>query len=321
MHAAVVHSFDAPPRYGTIDTPQPRGPHEVLVDIVAAGLHPRVRSAADGTHYTSDGTLPMVPGIDGVGRTPEGELLYFVAPDGVPGTMAEYAVVDRRRAVPLPADSDPYAVAAAMNPGMSSWVALRRRVPLPPGASVLVLGATGNAGRLAVRIAKHLGAAHVVAAGRDPERLALLGDTGGADVTVRLTGGEDDDAGLADAAADVDVVVDYLWGRPTEQALRAVLTARADRARPLAWIQIGSVAGPDITLPSAYLRAANVQLVGSGQGSVGVSDILAELPELAEQFTAGTLSADPLQVPLAEVEKAWTAPVPPEQRIVLTPGG
>jgi NADPH:quinone reductase-like Zn-dependent oxidoreductase len=187
MYAAVVRTFDAPPRFDVIDTPRPSGEHEILVDVLAAGLHPRVRSGANGSHYTSDGVLPLIPGIDAVGRTEQGELLYFVAPDGAPGTMAEQTVVDRRRAITLPAGTDPVAVAAAMNPGMSSWVALRRRVTLRPGAVVLVLGATGNAGQLAVRIAKHLGAAHVVAAGRDPERLDLLAGLG-ADETVSLLG-------------------------------------------------------------------------------------------------------------------------------------
>ncbi|MFJ5218457.1 zinc-binding dehydrogenase [Streptomyces sp. NPDC088354] len=321
MRAAVVHSFDAPPRYGTVATPEPRGEHEILVDVLAAGLHPRVRSGADGSHYTSEGVLPLVPGIDAVGRTPRGELFYFVAPDGATGTMAERAVVDRRRAVTLPAGTDPVAVAAAMNPAMSSWVALRRRAPLRPGASVLVLGATGSAGRLAVRIARHLGAAHVVAAGRDPERLALLLGLG-ADETVPLRGDPEKTADhLGRAAGDVDIVLDYVWGPATEHALPALLTARAERARPLAWVQIGSVAGPDITLPSAFLRGANLQLMGSGQGSVSTAGILAELPLLAELITSGTLAVDTLPVPLSRVEQVWTAPEAPGQRVVLTPDG
>lgn len=316
MHAAVVHAFDTPPRYDAIDTPRPRGDHEILVDVLAAGLHPRVRSAADGSHYTSDGVLPLIPGIDAVGRTAEGELVYFVASDDAPGTMAEQAVVDRRRAVALPPGTDPVAVAAAMNPGMSSWIALRRRAALAPGAHVLVLGATGNAGMLAVQIARHLGAGRVVAAGRDPERLALLPGLG-ADAAVSLT--EDGEEALAREAADADVVLDYVWGPPTEAALRTVLTARRDRAKPLAWVQIGSVAGPDITLPSAYLRAANVSLLGSGQGSVSTAGIVAELPALAAHITSGALAITPVAVPLADVEAAWTAPVPPGHRVVLTP--
>ncbi|WP_327291359.1 zinc-binding alcohol dehydrogenase family protein [Streptomyces sp. NBC_01198] len=320
MHAAVVHAFDAPPRYDTFETPRPRGGHEVLVDVLAAGLHPRVRSGADGSHYTSAGDLPLIPGIDAVGCTAEGELLYFVAPDTAPGTMAEQAVADRRRAVVLPAGTDPVAVAAAMNPGMSSWVALRRRVTLPTDARVLVLGATGNAGRLAVRIARRLGASHVVAAGRDPERLALLPGLG-ADVTVPLLGGPDEVAErLGRGAADADVVLDYLWGPVTELALRAVLTARSDRTRPLAWIQLGSVAGTDITLPSALLRAADLRIMGSGQGSVSATGIIAELPSLAAHITAGDLAVATVPVPLSKVEDAWHAPVAPGHRVVLTPG-
>jgi NADPH:quinone reductase-like Zn-dependent oxidoreductase len=319
MHAAVVRSFDSPPRFDTFPDPVAHGEHEILVDVLAAGLHPRVRSAADGSHYTSDGSLPMVPGIDAVGRTPEGELLYFVAPDTAPGTMAEHAVVDRRRAIALPPGTDPDAVAAAMNPGMSSWVALRRRVALPPGGSVLVMGATGNAGQLAVQIARRLGAGRVIGAGRDPHRLGLLKDLG-ADEAIGLHGDADDVADrLGRAAADVDVVIDYLWGPPTEQAMPALLKARTDRSKALAWIQIGSMAGQDIALPSYLLRAANLTVMGSGQGSLTTAGILAELPSLVEEIASGTLAVDPLPVPLDQVEQAWTTPPVPGRRVVITP--
>jgi NADPH:quinone reductase-like Zn-dependent oxidoreductase len=120
MHAAVVRAFDSPPRYETFPTPEPGGEHEIAVEVLAAGLHPRVRSGASGSHYTSTDVLPLIPGVDGVGRSQDGELLYFVAFDGAFGTMAERTVVDRRRAVALDEDTDVPAVAAAMNPGMSS---------------------------------------------------------------------------------------------------------------------------------------------------------------------------------------------------------
>lgn len=314
MYAAVVHEFGTPPCYEQFETPRPAGEHEVLVDVLAAGLHPRVRSSADGSHYSSEGTLPLIPGVDGVGRTAEGELLYFVAVDDAVGTMAEKAVADRRRTVALSSAADPIAVAAAMNPGMSSWVALRRRAGLEPGQSVLVLGATGNAGQLAVQIAKHLGAARVVGAGRSPERLEMVRRIG-ADEVVNLGDGADS---LARAAADVDVVLDYLWGEPTEQAMRTLLTARADRAKPLTWTQIGSVAGAEITLPSFLLRAGALNILGSGQGSVTTAGIVAELPALADEIAKGTLAIDPLPFPLEQVEKAWLAPAAPGQRVVLT---
>ncbi|MER5449188.1 zinc-binding alcohol dehydrogenase family protein [Streptomyces sp. NPDC002766] len=317
MYAAVVRSFDAPPRFETFQTPSPQGEHEILVDVVAAGLHPRVRSAADGSHYTSDGSLPMVPGIDAVGRTNDGELLYFVAPDGAVGTMAEKAVVDRRRAITLPADTDFLAVAAAMNPGMSSWVALRRRLNFQPGASVLVMGATGNAGRLAVQIAKLLGADRVVGAGRSHERLQLLKDLG-ADAVVPLNGDDETATTLGREAGDIDVVLDYLWGQPTEQAIPAILKARTDRSKALHWVQIGSMAGQEINLPSAFLRAGNLNLRGSGQGSVGTHVILAELPALAHEISTGALTGESVAMPLRQVDEAWGMHVSPSQRIVLT---
>src|ERR1700749_4463077 len=110
MRAAVVRSFDRPPRYEEFPAPQPSG-DELLVDVLAVGLHPRVRSGAAGPHYTSAGTLPMVPGIDGVGRRPDGRRIYFVAGDDVVGTLAEQAVVDPRRAIELPDDVDAATVA------------------------------------------------------------------------------------------------------------------------------------------------------------------------------------------------------------------
>src|ERR1700683_3841830 len=144
MHAAVVTSFDEPPHYRELDVPTTYGDGQELVDVLAVGLHPRVRTDAAGRHYSSTGRLPMIPGIDGVGRRPDGDRVYFAVPDDVRGSMADKAVVDLRRTVPLPESVDVTKVAAAMNPAMSAWVALRRRVPLTPGQSVLVLGATGK---------------------------------------------------------------------------------------------------------------------------------------------------------------------------------
>ena len=319
MKAAVVSSFGSAPRYEEFPAPIPAGDDDVVVDVVAAGLHPRVRSQADGSHYTSTGQLPLVPGIDGVGRGADGLLRYFVLPDTRVGALAEQAVIDTRRSIVLPEDADPIAVAAAMNPAMSSWVALRQRVPFRAGQNVLVLGATGNAGQMAVQIAKRLGAQQVVAAGRNASRLAglpALGATG----TVLLDGDADGAARrLGQAAADVDVVIDYLWGEPAAAAMAALVTGRADRGQPLAWIQIGSVAGPTAAIPSAALRAARLQIVGSGQGSVGTEEILAELPALVQEITGGSLEIDARPTSLADVEQAWADATGTAQRIVITP--
>lgn len=319
MKAAVVTSYGRPPRYADFPDPRAGGPDELVVDVLAAGLHPRVRSQAAGSHYTSTDELPLVPGIDGIGRGPDGALRYFVLPDTTLGSMAERTLVDVRRSIPLPPATDPVAVAAAMNPAMSSWVALRRRIPFATGQRVLVLGATGSAGRMAVQVARLLGAAEVVAAGRDAGRLATLPDLGATSI-VSLTG-DASEVGrrLGGAAGDVDVVLDYVWGEPTQTAMVGLVTARTDRGRPLHWVEIGSVAGPAAAVPSAALRASGLTIVGSGQGSIGTREIVAELPALAAEIGGGSLHVDARAVPLADVESAWPDAATTTQRLVLTP--
>jgi NADPH:quinone reductase-like Zn-dependent oxidoreductase len=306
MQAAVVRQFDQPPRYETFEAPVPSGPHEETVDVLACGLHPRVRSQANGSHYTSTDQLPLIPGI--------------ILPDTTYGAMAEHTVIDQRRSIPLPPGADPILLAAAMNPGMSSWVALHQRVTFGPGQSVLILGATGSAGQLAIQIAKHLGAGAVIAAGRGADRLTAVAALG-ADQTIDLAADPELVAHeLAAKAADVDVVLDYLWGKPAESALMPLLKGREDRARLLSWVQIGAIAGPNISLPSAALRQANVQFLGSGQGSASAADILATLPHLVEEIDQGSFSIPAVAKPLADVESIWNAPAAgPTVRIVLTP--
>jgi NADPH:quinone reductase-like Zn-dependent oxidoreductase len=319
MNAAVVTSFGEPPHYRQFDAPQPTGDDEILVDVLAVGLHPRVRTGAAGAHYTSTGTLPMIPGIDAVGRRADGRRIYFVADDDAIGTMAEQAVVDVRRAIELPDDVDVAKVAAAMNPAMSAWVALRRRVPIEPGQSVLVLGATGNAGAMAVQVAKRLGAGRVVGAGRDPDRLGALASLG-ADEVVRVS--DDADAtgrALGAAAAEVDIAIDYLWGEPAQKAIMALLGARSERSRALNWIQIGAVAGPTIELPSVALRSADFRLQGTGQGAVSPEVYLAELPSLVDEIDAGAIAVNARTARLAEVKRIWTQTDGPGMRTVLVP--
>jgi NADPH:quinone reductase-like Zn-dependent oxidoreductase len=310
MKAAVVTTFDAPPRYLDYPDPAARGTDEAVVDVLAAGLHPRVRSQANGSHYTSTGVLPLVPGIDAVVRDPQGRIRYAVLDDTTLGTMAERTVIELDRSVVLPRGADPVLLAAAMNPAMSSWVALRHRIDFGRGQRVLVLGATGNAGRMAIQVAKRFGAAQVIAAGRDQARLAGLAALG-ADQTCTFDQ-------LA-AAADVDVVIDYVWGQPTARAMVDMLTGRQDRSRPLTWIEIGSVVGAYAPIPSAALRSARLQIVGSGIGSVPGRDFVKEIPKIASAVAEGTFDVRARAVPLTDVEQAWTAAAQTSDRIVLVP--
>jgi NADPH:quinone reductase-like Zn-dependent oxidoreductase len=321
MHAAVVTSFAEPPHYQTHEVPTPTKDSHRLVDVLAVGLHPRVRTDAAGAHYTSTGELPMIPGIDGVARLPDGNRVYFVAADELAGPMAEQTVIDLRRSVPLPARADVEKVAAAMNPAMSSWVALRRRVPIEAGQSVLVLGATGNAGTMAVQVARRLGAGRVVGAGRDADRLNALTRVGANEIVQLTEDAEHTATALAAAAAEVDIVLDYVWGDPAERAMMALLTARSDRSRALNWIQIGAMAGPTLSLPSVALRSANLRIQGNGQGAVSAQGYLAELPGLIDEIDSGGLEITARPVRLRDVEAVWLQPEPPGQRTVVVPVG
>ncbi|KYH43468.1 zinc-binding alcohol dehydrogenase family protein [Branchiibius sp. NY16-3462-2] len=307
MYAAVVTSFDQPPHYQEIPEPV-AGPGELVVDVVAAALHHRVRSQADGSHYSSDGTLPLVPGIDAVIRDADGRLRFVLQGDGAPGTMAQRTVIEERRSVVLPDGIDPAQVAAVMNPAMSSWVALRRRIDFQPGMSVLVTGATGNSGRAAIQVAKRFGAGQVIAAGRNPAALEALRALGADEICLL----ED-----LSPAADVDVVIDYLWGEVAAKGMVDLVSHRRDRSAPLTWIQIGSMVGRSADIPSAALRAARLSIVGSGIGSVPGADYLAELPGIAS--AAAEFDIRPRVTPLREVETAWSESIAPDERIVFAP--
>lgn len=317
MKAAVVTKFGEAPRYANAPEPQAKSEDEVVVEVLAAALSPRVRSQAAGAHYTSNDELPLIPGIDGVGRLPSGALIYFLLPDTNKGAMAERTTVDMRRAVALPKDADPVNFAAVMNPAMASWVALRRRITFQRGQSVLILGATGNAGRCAVQVAKRLGASPIIAVGRGAEHTRDLSQLGASRI---IEFGDDESVKdeLADAGKNIDVVLDFLWGEPTKTALYAIVPNRTDDQQLLTWIQIGSVAGLESPIPSAALRGVNLRIIGSGQGSVAPGDYRKEVEELASEVLKGTFDTAARSVPLSEVETAW-ADTGSSERIVVVP--
>jgi len=310
MNAAVVHSYTAPPRYDTFPDPVAAA-DELLVNVTAAGLHQVVKSLARGAHYASTGVLPMVPGIDGVGRLPDGARVYFGASRTPFGSMAELSITRRAICLPIPDALDDATVAAIMNPGMSSWVALQARAQFVAGESVLILGATGVAGRLAVQVAKRLGAKRVVATGRNPKALEELKQLG-ADAVIALT--TERDALLAAyreelAANRIDVVLDYLWGAPAETILEAIsqkgLQQAASRIR---YVQIGSSAAPTISLPAATLRSSNLELLGSGFGSASTETIIRLVGEFIQEAARRPFNFKVTTAPLREVESKWNAP-------------
>lgn len=314
MKAAVITSFAEAPSYADFTAPQPAA-GEVVVDVLAAGLHRLVRGRAAGRHYSSSAELPQVAGVDGVGRRPDGTAVWFGGVRAPWGSMAEHASVPATGCVPLPAGADPVQVAGQVNPALSGWLALTARAELRPGQSVAVLGATGSSGRQAVQIARLLGAGQVWALGRNREALAELRGLG-ADHVVGI--GED---GGPESSPDgeIDVVLDYLWGSPAKALLAALIARRPDPSRPLTWVQIGGMAGPELALPAATLRSHNLRLVGSGLGSVPAGVMVAELPRILAEIAAGRLAAPVRAVPLRETAVAWSTPEVAGERVVLVP--
>ena len=309
MHAAVVESFDRPPHYGEFTDPV-AGDGEVLVEVKAAGLHPIVKALASGSHYGSTGELPFVPGVDGAGRLADGRRVYFGATRPPYGTFAERSVTRPAMCVPLPDGLDEVTAAGLANPGMSSRAALMR-AEFVAGQSVLILGATGNAGQLAVQIARRLGAKRVVGAGRNPEALGELSLLG-ADSVISLE--QEQDAlveafrrALADAK--IDVVLDYLWGQPAERLLEAIAQKGLSHAtRRIRWVQIGNSAGRTISLAGATLRSSGLELLGSGFGSASMEQILQAVGELFREAVKTPFKNEVKAVPLRELETYWSSP-------------
>jgi len=211
----------------------------------------------------------------------------------------------------IPDGLDDAAVAAMMNPGMSSWGALKERALMEPGENVLILGATGIAGHLAVQIARRLGARRVAAAGRNEAALHELEHLS-VDAVIPLG---QDRATVVNALReeikehDTDIVLDYVWGAPAEMALEAIGEKGLSHAsRRLRFVQVGNSAGPTITLPAATLRSTGLELIGSGFGSVSLERIFASLAEFLKEAAREPFESKAKSVPLSEVESAWNAP-------------
>jgi NADPH:quinone reductase-like Zn-dependent oxidoreductase len=320
MHAALVESFSLPPRYHETQRPEP-GEGEVLLKVRAAALSNLVRGQANGSHYSSVTKLPFTPGNDGVGVTPDGARVYFLSPRAPFGSMAEYTVVSAAMTIPLPANIEDEVAAALGNPGLATWGSLLGRAKLQPGEVVLVNGATGVAGKQAVQVAKYLGAAKVIATGRDEKALAEVAALG-ANETISLTQpAEDLERRFRSALHEsgVQVILDYLWGPSAEAILRAAAGHGSPGGEPrIRFVQIGSISGNSITLPAQLLRSSGVELLGSGLGSLSSGAILQGLTMMyaAESKVRFAIDINPL--PLAKVEEAWTAKDDP-RRIVFIP--
>jgi NADPH:quinone reductase-like Zn-dependent oxidoreductase len=306
MRAAVVNAPDATPVCADFPDPEQQ-PGRAPLRLVGAGLHHVVRGQASGRHYGSGRAHPLVPGVDAVARSEDGRLVYTGFARAPWGTMAERMVTPFE--AELPAGADPLAVAAGMNPALSGWMPLvARREEAGELGTVLVLGATGASGGLAVRAALSLGAKQVVAAGRNRAALERLNGPGV--VTVALAPDAPDawsaTLGAAVAEAQPTLVLDYVWGTVAEAAFAALgSSGPADNSVPVDYVQIGSLAGTEALLPAALLRSRRIRISGSGLGSVSKEQMIAEVPAMLARFADGTFDTPYTAYPLSRVGDAW----------------
>jgi NADPH2:quinone reductase len=321
MKAAVLHTLGRPPRFEDFPDPQPNQ-DEVTVRVKAASLKNVDKSLTSGSHYDRHHQLPVVCGIDGVGVLSDGRRVYCGGCPPPYGMMAEQALVSKHFCLPVPDDLDDSTAAALPNPALSSWLPLVWRAKLKPGETILILGATGVSGKLAIQIAKHLGAGRVVAAGRNAHILEILPDLG-ADATISLDQSDQDlTATFVREAGQTkfDIILDYLWGRPTEILLDALtghdLMAESSGIR---LIEIGEMAGPRISLSAAALRSTGIEIYGSGGGSIPHTAIFDAFPKVWALAAGGKLRIDTVTVPLAEVENVWQTKDLSGRRVVFVP--
>jgi len=318
MNAAVLNTIGKPPRFEPFPDPV-AGDSEVIVHVRAAALKPVDKQLASGSHYASPRDLPVVCGADGVGHLDDGTRVFFGGPRRPYGAMAEHTVVRRAQCFPVPDGLDDETGAAIPNPGVSAWLSLKHRARLAPGETVLILGATGVTGKLAVQIAKILGSGRVVAAGRNEEVLNTLHQLG-ADETIRLNQPKQDlIEAFRHAAGEkgFDVVVDYLWGAPTEALLAAIARSEfAVAGSETRLVEVGESAGSSIALPAAVLRSAGLTILGTA--GIPPREVLTDgLQQVMDHAAQGLLSIESERVALRDIERAWERDVQGRRLVVI----
>ena len=321
MKAAVVTSPGTKPTFSEFQNPTSRDDLEV-VTVTAAALTNLTKGRAAGSHYSADNQYPFVPGVDGVGTLADGRRVYFAMPETPFGAMAEQTLVDPRRVITLPDNLDDVAVAALANPGMSCFAALIERASFRSGETILINGATGAAGFVAVQVAKQLGAGKVIVTGRNAQELENMRALG-ADFVIPFDLRPENSRGvkrfeqaLTTTFADgLDVVVDYLWGTSARTIIIAVAKAVED-AHPVRFVQVGEASREAVELPGAALRSSAIQIMGSGLKSVPLPKLMEGIRQTFDLAAHGKLFLPTKAVPLSTVTENWDAPGRP--RLVFT---
>ncbi|HEY2714604.1 MAG TPA: zinc-binding alcohol dehydrogenase family protein [Solirubrobacterales bacterium] len=312
MRAAVLKARGEPPEPGEFRDPEPTGEHPVL-EVLAAGLNPIDLAIAAGKVPAREREHPSVPGLEGVGEL-DGRRYYFDTPVAPYGSIAERAPVERESLIELPDDLDPGLATSLGVAGFAAWLALTWRAELRPGESVLVLGASGVVGQIAVQAARLLGAGKVVAAARDEASLERARHELGADAVVALGGEGDLAAHLREAAGGgYDVVVDPLWGEPALAALAAL-------NRDGRLISVGNAAGESAELAVRDFRNRLGRIIGHTNFHAPPEVKREAYATMARHAAAGEIVVPIEERPLDEVAAAWDEQAAsPRRKLVLRP--
>lgn len=319
MKAAVLHELGGVPRYEGFPDPVP-GDGEVVVTVKAVAVENIDKMVAAGTHFASRQFVPQLPailGFDGVGELPDGTLVGFGQPRPPYGALADKTVVPEDHLVPVPEGIDP-AVAVVLASAVTG-MAIKTAAGFTPGETVLVQGATGVAGRLSVQVARLLGAGRIVATGRDDKGLREVLELG-VDAVINTAVADDELVhAFADTAGDgYDVVLDFLWGRPTELLLKALVPSELRYAKPTRIVQVGESAGPTLTVAAESLRTSGVEIYGAGKGLDGAT-MMNAYNQVVQWTRDGSLTFDLERVPLSQIETAWQRTDLRGRRLVVVP--
>jgi NADPH:quinone reductase-like Zn-dependent oxidoreductase len=322
MKAGIITAAGKAPVYGDFNEPVASEGRE-LVTVSASALSQFSKSRSAGFHYSSSGKFPSVAGADGVGRMAAGQRVYFALPEAPYGALAEKTLVPSKHCIAVSDSLDDVTAAALANPGMSAWAALVERAQLQPAETVLVNGAAGTAGRIAVQLAKYLGAGKVIATGRNESELAELLSQG-ADAVIPFSLGPALPRGakqyeqelIAEFARGIDIVIDYLWGESARTVVVAIAKAVED-AHPVRFVQVGGASREEsIELPGAALRSSAIQLMGSGIKSLSFPKLLEAVKHVFDVALPAKLQIQTNTVPLSAIAENWGAPGKP--RVVVT---
>src|SRR5437763_11325723 len=308
MPAAVIHRHAAPPEYVLWPMPR-RGPGQALVRVTAAPISPLDLLCASGTSYFGAPRLPYIPGVQGIGIVIEADILapgqriWFSCDAGMKpgdGSMALYCVIDESSALVLPDQVESDLAAALGLSAIAAWMALTWRGRLQPGEQVLVLGASGAVGQVAVQAARLLGAGRVIAASRDKDGRALALSRG-ADAAVDLSGDSVDEISRRIAAAcegPLHLVIDPVWGLPAEAAARVL----APEGR---LVNIGSAAGASARFDAVIVRSRLPAILGYTNNALTHEQKAQALTQILAHAAAGRCTVEREMVPLEQVAQAW----------------